>query len=66
MGKIAFTTFVTSDDWYEYRAKPLMASVKYFHPDIPFKIFTPEESKALRDKCTYLPELPSRQLCGLV
>jgi hypothetical protein len=43
MERIVFTTFVTDEEWKEKCAVPLMNSSRYFHPEIPFKIFTLEE-----------------------
>lgn len=45
MEKIIFSTFVTDKLWEDACAKPLEQSSKFFHPEIPFKIFNMEEIK---------------------
>jgi len=47
MKSTIFTTHVNNIGWLEQLAKPLERSAKYFHPEIPFKIFGPEESAEL-------------------
>jgi len=42
-----FATHVNNIGWLKYLAEPLERSAKYFHPEIPFKIFGPEESEQL-------------------
>ena len=43
MEKIIFATYVTDNEWRTACAEPLMRSFKYFHPDIPFRIFEGDE-----------------------
>jgi len=40
MEPIIFTTFVTDNEWREKCAVPLENSLRYFHPEIPFKTFS--------------------------
>ena len=58
MEEIVFATYVTDNNWLEQRAKPLEASARFFHPEIPFKIFTPDEVIQLSKRCPYLPHAP--------
>jgi hypothetical protein len=39
MEDIIFATYITYDSWKRECAEPLMRSFKYFHPEVPFKIF---------------------------
>jgi hypothetical protein len=41
MEPIIFATYVTDKEWLKHCAKPLERSFKFFHPNIPFKIFRP-------------------------
>jgi len=43
MEPIIFATYVTDENWLNICAKPLEKSFKYFHPDVPFRIFLPNE-----------------------
>lgn len=47
MKSIIFATYVTTQEWYDLCAIPLQKSFKYFHPNIPFKIFDAKETNAI-------------------
>lgn len=55
---IIFATFVTDEEWLQRLAIPLQQSAHYFHPDIPFKIFGPEDVLQYYQRAPYLVHDP--------
>jgi hypothetical protein len=63
--KTIFTTFVTDKKWLEEFAKPLANSARYFHPEIPFKIFEGRELENLIPKDYYVKTTCYKAFVGL-
>ena len=70
MEPIIFTTNVDNEPWLKERAEPLRISAQYFHPEIPFKIYGPEEVAKMsasypvptRCPCSGIKALTGREL----
>jgi len=53
MESIVSATFATTNEWLNSCALPLAKSLQYFHPEVPFIIYGPNEIQRLRQQYSY-------------